>query len=369
MKVKRFLLRYDPPGVGLELDDGSTVHKDLAAASDVTDVKTISTLVDELIASERKLLTTNKHRPALIQLLGRLYQITVPDEDVVPTSGEEDAGDKTERRGKRGGADEPPDLQEGQQVVLIQLKGNLQVHNGETGILVKVKREKKKFKFEVRLDHSGEQIEVQSRDPELKGRDIALPTLKGARLEPGTHVAIRGLRNHVDLNGCLGRVVECQQENHRYEVRALESGQLFRVKQENLVCIDPAGLPVSVIMPAGHASKSDGGAKDKSGGAKHTTPRSRKDGLGGNAAGAGGPPEMASAASLAPVGGADDEMLAAGSQVQLVNLKTAMVYNGQNAEVLSTDRARARYEIRLGDGSIKTVRAENVRLVAGLSRP
>ena len=42
-------------------------------------------------------------------------------------------------------------------------------------------------------------------------------------------------------------------------------------------------------------------------------------------------------------------------------------YNGQQAEVLSVDQVRGRYEIRLGDGSVKTIRAENVRLVAGKS--
>eukprot|EP00747_Dinoflagellata_sp_TGD_P083719 gnl/TRDRNA2_/TRDRNA2_162228_c1_seq1.p1 gnl/TRDRNA2_/TRDRNA2_162228_c1~~gnl/TRDRNA2_/TRDRNA2_162228_c1_seq1.p1 ORF type:complete len:112 (-),score=25.46 gnl/TRDRNA2_/TRDRNA2_162228_c1_seq1:297-602(-) len=56
-----------------------------------------------------------------------------------------------------------------------------------------------------------------------------------------------------------------------------------------------------------------------------------------------------------------DNMLEPGTLVELVGLKTAMSFNGQSAEVLSVDRARYRYEIRLSDGSVKTVRAENVK--------
>merc|ERR1719356_2378471 len=61
----------------------------------------------------------------------------------------------------------------------------------------------------------------------------------------------------------------------------------------------------------------------------------------------------------------DGETFEPGSIVQLVGLKTSMCYNGQTAEVLSVDRVRCRYEIRLNDGSVKTIRAENVRLMSG----
>jgi len=59
-----------------------------------------------------------------------------------------------------------------------------------------------------------------------------------------------------------------------------------------------------------------------------------------------------------------DDAFEIGTIVELAGLKTAMSYNGQHAEVLSVDRARSRYEIRLGDGAIKTIRSENVRLVS-----
>lgn len=33
----------------------------------------------------------------------------------------------------------------------------------------------------------------------------------------GPEVAIRGLRNHVELNGCIAKVSECHEESQRYE--------------------------------------------------------------------------------------------------------------------------------------------------------
>merc|ERR1740121_1968009 len=46
---------------------------------------------------------------------------------------------------------------------------------------------------------------------------------------------IHGLRNHLDMNGCLARVIEADDEAQRYEVRTCQSGQLLRVKFDNLV--------------------------------------------------------------------------------------------------------------------------------------
>lgn len=68
-------------------------------------------------------------------------------------------------------------------------------------------------------------------------------------------------------------------------------------------------------------------------------------------------------------GGEDEGAFPVGSLVELVGLKTAMAYNGQTAEVLSVDRSRHRYEIRLGDGSVKTIRAENVVLAKQAGGP
>ena len=55
----------------------------------------------------------------------------------------------------------------------------------------------------------------------------------------------------------------------------------------------------------------------------------------------------------------------AGAVVQLLGLKSEMQYNGQTAEVICASRHRGRYEIKMSDGSEKTVRSENVRPVGG----
>lgn len=328
MKLKRFLLRYEPPGVGLETDDGSgeldVRHKDLPPAEECSTVEDIGRRVDELIASEPTLLTRRRHRRALLQLLGRLYQV-----DVEGALNEEEEPSPKGKQASSAAApkDEPATLREGQQVVLIGLKGEKQVYNGEIGTLTKVREDKEKYEvlFPAVRDKEEETIKV-------KGGEHICVVAKGAVLAVGVHVAIRGLRNHIELNGCLGRVVECHVESHRYEVRATESGQLFRVKQENLVPIE--GAPPQVANS--HASKEnrEPGNQGKA-----------EDGAGGAAEG-------------------DDVTLEPGATVQLIGLKTAMAFNGQQAEVLSVDRARRRYEIRLTDGSVKTIRAENVRLVA-----
>lgn len=323
-KLKRFLLRYDPPGLGIEIAEGDivdVVHKDLPAPATIQSVQDILRAVEDLIDEESDFLSKKRHRPALIQLLGRLYQVDVTEAE------ELDRGSP----GGRAGSVSPKvvaDLpwQEGNNVVLIHLKGEQMVHNGELGVLVKIKHDKKKY--EVLMDKTQETVKIRAEE------NIAL--VWKVSLSVGAAVVIRGLRNHTELNGCLGRVVECHSETHRFEVRAIESGQLFRVKQENVVPVDAS------VLPAQHAPP------------KEQSPR--KDKLGAVAADAGS--------------GGDDhgDVFEAGSQVELQGLKTAMAYNGQSAEVLSVDRVRCRYEIRLTDGSVKTVRAENVRLVAGASK-
>lgn len=347
MKLKRFLLRYEPPGVGFEVEDPATGtlevhHKDLPDSVNVTTSKDVYELVDRLIAESAMLLTKKRHNKALVELMGRLYNVEVDPEH-----------DDGEERGDKGGnmdsADEADDgVHEGQTVVLIGLKGKLQVHNGELATVTKAKAEKQKFEVILASSRTnpegGETLKV-------KGSEHMVPTApKGTPLEVGTHVAIRGLRNHVELNGCLGRVVECHAESHRYEVRATESGQLFRVKQENLI-------PIEAIPSSFGPSKENREPNT-------TSPREKKNGLGGASSSSPGNGPVDSATSLQQGGENDGDTFEIGSCVQLVGLKTAMCYNGQTAEVLSVDRARCRYEIRLNDGSVKTIRAENVRFVS-----
>jgi len=344
MKLKRFLLRYDPPGIGLEVEEEGAcqvVHKDLPQHASVTTTKDINSVVDSLIAEESVLLTKRRHRPALVQLLGRLYQV-----EVEPTDDEGDLvrGSAPERGVAQPAAasrDESPSdggILEGQQVVLIGLKGKQQIHNGELATVVKARGEKQKYEVLINASRSTEGGETLK----VKGVEHMVPLAKGLGLAVGTHVAIRGLRNHIELNGCLGRVVECHEESHRFEVRATESGQLFRVKQENLI-------PIEAIASVIGASK------------ENNNPNTSKDGGGALSS---REPIDASASDQR----FDGEVFELGSTVQLFGLKTAMNYNGQTAEVLSVDRARCRYEIRLGDGSVKTIRAENLHLVSGPSK-
>jgi len=51
-----------------------------------------------------------------------------------------------------------------------------------------------------------------------------------------------------------------------------------------------------------------------------------------------------------------------GSTVQLVGLKAAI--DGQQGKVIAVDPVRRLYDIRMTDGSLKTIRSENIRIVA-----
>eukprot|EP00927_Polykrikos_kofoidii_P083196 TRINITY_DN846_c0_g1_i2.p1 TRINITY_DN846_c0_g1~~TRINITY_DN846_c0_g1_i2.p1 ORF type:complete len:379 (-),score=79.23 TRINITY_DN846_c0_g1_i2:50-1060(-) len=317
----------------MEASDGSceVTHIPLPAASEIATSKDISVLVDQTIHAHEDVLSKRRHRPALLKLLGRLYQINVDDAE------QEDGDDSP----ASPGVDTSNCPEEGRQVVLVGLKGKHQVHNGEIGVVTKAKGEKGKFEVTLAPSRMTEQSEVVK----VKGAEHLVTVAKsGTLLSVGTHVAIRGLRNHIELNGCLGRIVECQEETHRYEVRATESGQLFRVKQDNIVPIE--FTPQMASAAAAHA-------KENREPNVNATPR-KKESAPGSARGDHG---------VGRETFADEEAFEPGSVVQLAGLKTAMCYNGQQAEVLSVDRSRGRYEIRLNDGSVKTVRAENVRLV------
>eukprot|EP00930_Biecheleria_cincta_P095756 TRINITY_DN87678_c0_g1_i1.p1 TRINITY_DN87678_c0_g1~~TRINITY_DN87678_c0_g1_i1.p1 ORF type:complete len:363 (+),score=75.59 TRINITY_DN87678_c0_g1_i1:47-1090(+) len=337
MKLKRFLLRYDPPGVGLEVESGEVQHKNLPKQEDIHSREDVKSVVDQLIESEPTLLTRKRHRSALIQLLGRLYQVDVEaEEDDGPGRGSDDDG------GSPMAASNTGDIQEGQMMVVTGLTGKLQVHNGECVTITKARADK--HKYEAELLHSREAIKV-------KGAEHFLRINTEATLAVGVHVVIRGLRNHIELNGCGARVEECHEESQRYEVRAIESGQLFRVKKENLVLIH---------LPPGMAAAYSMAAKENQEPNANNPPRKKEGGLPAASNNVG-------EAQLHPGGDAGDGMLEVGSTVELAGLKTAQAYNGQQAEVLSVDRVRSRYEIRLGDGSVKTIRAENVRLLGGKS--
>jgi hypothetical protein len=327
MKLKRLLLRYEPPGVGLEIDeDGETtvVHKDLPAAQDLPaggSVPAIRRLVDGIIEEENQLLSKKKHQAALVQLLGRLYQVDVTEDDNTNETAEP-AKEKSSARAAPAAPEAEPEgtgcspIVEGQEVVLVGLKANQQVHNGEVGVIHKAKLDKGKFEVVLR---AGDQTPIK-----IKGVEHLIPTAR-VNLAVGTPVSIGGLRNHIELNGMFGRIESCHHDTNRYEIRAIESGQLFRVKKENIVPIEPnylTGADKENLEPQGNMQADAKKGADSPG---------------------------------------DDLGCKPGHKVMLHGLRTAMCYNGQVAVVLSVDKARGRYEIKLNDGSVKTVRAENVK--------
>jgi hypothetical protein len=363
MKLKRFLLRYEPPGVGLEVETSAEVvvrHKDLPAASEVQSFQDVSKIVDDLIGEEPDLLSVRRHRPALLQLLGgRLYHLTAMDFDGEGNDAGKDADAGGAQDSSRGGAASPSpeaSFAEGMTVCLIGLTGKLQIHNGDLGTLTKVDNAKGKYSLQMHAttaNPTSEQFKVRSAD------HIVPIAPKSAGLTVGSHIAIRGLRNHIELNGCLGKVVECHTESHRYEVRATDSGQLFRVKAENLVPIDPNAPQVLAAQASAKENREPNAS---------TTPR-KKENSGFQGLPAPGSEQVLSTSSIAPNDAdCDEDTFEPGSIVQLSGLRTAQCYNGQTAEVLSVDKARGRYEIRLGDGSVKTIRAENVTLISRSSK-
>jgi len=144
----------------------------------------------------------------------------------------------------------------------------------------------------------------------------------------GTLVTICGLQNHVELNGTRCRVVEIHEATHRLEVRTTEGGRLYRVRPDNLTVAEAPNLP-------GNATSSSNSERETTVGSPH--------GLSG----------LISWDSLEP-----------GTQVRLEGLQTARDFNGRTAVILSTDRTVGRCEIRMEDGSVKTIRAENLRAVS-----
>jgi len=311
MKLKRCLLRYEPVGVGLEVEtDAGTievVHRDLPPSSDVSSIKEVSDIVDKLIESEPEVLTMRRHRPALLQVLGRLYSV---DMDGLHESNE----DETEKP--------VPTLREGQQAVLVGLTGKQSQYNGDVVIIQKIKSEKDKYEVQLQSTQSGEQHETVK----VKGGEHLVPAMPGCvPLEVGVHVCLRNLRNHAELNGCLGHIAVCHEDCHRYEVRDAASGQLFRVKQENVIVVEP---PESVKAAA--ASEND---------APRITAPSEQD------------------------VNKEFQVLAPGTVVQLHALKSTPHFNGHVAEVVAADDSRGRYQIMMSDGKVKTVRPENVRVV------
>lgn len=360
MKLKRFLLRYDPPGIGLEVEDETGAlevrHRDLHPAGQVSSPADVATLVEELCGSEPDLLNPRKHSTALTDLFCRLYQVERTDS---PPSDKED-GDRSPRSNDPDGtqaleADKlPPDgmvkdrdqlpLAEGQRVVLVGLRGKLSVYNGVLATLLKAKLAKDKYEVVISGGRS-DQFETLK----VKGGAHLLPMLTiTPPLAIGTSVVLVRLRNHTELNGCIGRVVDCQERGQRYEIRTVETGQLFRVKFDNVVPVEASAGAETVkenMEPNSEAARSATG--------------SAADGSATEGSGGGRSKASPSGASMAKA-----ELLEPGAIIEIVGLKSNMSYNGEQAKILLVDTEGLRYEVRMSDGSVKKLRAENARLVA-----
>jgi len=347
MKLKKFLLRYDPPGVGLEVESSSgeveVRHKPLPASDEVSSPEEVIRLVDDLLSSEPDLLTSRKHRGALLQLVSRLYSQEVDTaalENAEVSPRQTAPGAETQGGAKGVGAGHG--LSEGQRVVILGMKGKLSSHNGQVATVLKVKGDREKFEVVISGGRS-EQFETIK----IKGAEHLLPFAVGSSLDIGTCIVICRLRNHTELNGCLGRIVEIHEDGSRFEVRSLDSGQLFRVKPENLVPVEP---PSSGGGPSSSPKKVGGPTSSASASAARLATEEEADG-----------PEKSVASTPDHGGGLLPEP---GAIVEIIGLKSATTFNGQHAEIVMIDREKGRYEVRLSDGSIKKVRSENVRLLA-----
>lgn len=349
MKLKRLLLRYNPAGIGLECADDageiSVIHKDLPHAKEQGGVappsepnftfEEICELANGLIDGEPALLSKKKHYQALCQLLGRLYQIETKEstpEEKSPKKKKDK--DKDKEDASINSTTTQADSQEsqnglcsvGDKVILCGLKPPHQGHNNFIGTVV---RRLDKGKVEV-VPEDGDQnqpIKVKSA-PLIRVQDRPAGSSKPGDIPVGTKVSITRLRNHGALNGTVGRVVEFNEATLRYEVRASETGQLFRVKPDNVVpLIDQDGgdmLPERVK------------------------------------------PSPASKLEKLPEKSLSNQGIKEGSIVSLCGLKNAAWLNGEEAEVLAVDEEKSRLDIRLqNDGSVKKVKSDNVRLVRG----
>lgn len=159
----------------------------------------------------------------------------------------------------------------------------------------------------------------------------------------GSLVIIHGLQNHTELNGTRGRIVMCHEMAGRYEVRAIVTNQLFRVKGENLMCADaaanespPAGSSQVNISADSPSLGQPEGANEARVGEGRANPRTPQP----------------------------TQTFEPGTVVRLIGLRTQLHFNGQTAEVVSMDRSRGRCEIRLEDGCIKTIAADNLELIS-----
>lgn len=309
-----------------------TKHHEFPPATEVTTVDDVKRLADEMIENV-DILTHKKHRRAVLHLIGRLYKLEAMVEEEIRSDDESQDASNADM------------FKPGDAVVLVGLSKSQKSLNGEVGTVRQLRADKGKY-----------ELQLQEGEPLLKVRaEHMVPVATGMVLTVGAPVAIRGLRNHVELNGCLGRIVEHHEEMNRFEVRATDSGQLFRVRQENLVPVDAKAIPPG----SGHVEPRDTKENREPNVSSHAHAYGPQTPLRAGASHTSSPANAANEQT-----GNEEMVFPKGSIVQLVGLRSSMNFNGAQAEVTAVDRVRNRYEILLADGTLKTIRAENVLLVS-----
>lgn len=392
MKLKRFLLKYEPPGIGLEIEDASgdtdVRHKALPALEGV-DGRAIGSLVDGLLRGEPELLSGKRHTAALTSLLSRLYQVDILAPEQEEEEEEEDPKAPSSllpavkspaqvAGGPAPGADAEFRWRphEGMRAAVLGLQGDLAVLNGQEATVSKVKVQGEKCEVLVNCPPD------PPRTLKVKGFDRLLPVASSGSLVPGVRVVARGLRQDVELNGTLGRVVNASSDGQRIEVQPVVGSQLLSMRPENLTIVEvPPGHPAEHLLPrdrlgspskGGRPSSKSSGSPSKS--RAPAMPSLAKPSVASDPmadAPHSGRKEKRAAAKLASQGHMDGAKAKAssatngpiGAVVELCGLTSNASFNGLRAEVLSVSPDGSTFEIRMEDGSKKKLRAENARFV------
>jgi len=191
--------------------------------------------------------------------------------------------------------------------------------------------------------------------------------LRQSGLTVGALVVIHGLHNHTELNGTQCCIVQCQEHAERYEVRSRTSGQLYRVKAANLTTTHEHST--TSLHSSGDRVQTDLVTREYlSAGSLELVPAelSTPSSLPND-----GPPILQHSRVL-EIGEISQHsltrssatILEIGTVVRLIDLRTAVRFNGLKAEITSVvDRDRGRYEIRLEDGRVKTIARTNMEII------
>jgi len=370
MKLRRFLLRYEPKGIGLEVedDDGNLEvrHKSLNYDDlKVTTQTDLLALAEELCASEPGLLNANKHRGTLLRLLNRLYQIEAfggpPSQasEVCSPGSVENGSPLTSKHSqddampcKAASSSADSHFEEGRLVVLVGLRGKLQSYNGELAFVIKACEGKDKYEVDVSSDRTSKRETLK-----IKGSKH----LRAVKPAPqpftvGTCLVLCNLHSDVELNGCIVTVVECIDQGDSYEVVGA-AGHLFFVKSEHAVPVEETGPAPALEKENLETNMASDSPAPILGSLCKSMSSPAFPTIGSSSPSACKSP---SACNL----DLTEELLGPGSIIELVGLRNHLSYNGQEAKIIGLDRDSGRYQVLMADQSLKKIKRENVRRLA-----